>query len=139
MRAARHHGFSIIESLVALAIVAVVSAALLPAVALAGRLQRESAVETEAVTIATATLARVTAQMPAAAASGGSLAARTAGWHAMVSRAGVEAGAADAVYECRWQVSRLAAPASVAVLSVRVIPLAADMAPVTIATAVRDE
>ena len=139
MRAARNHGFSIVESLVALAMVAVVSAALLPAVALAGRLQRESAVETEAVTIASATLERVKAQMPGVAATGGSLEARAAGWYALVNREGAEAGAEDSAYECRWHVSRLAVPATVVVLSVRVIPLAADLPPVTIATAVRDE
>ena len=123
MRAARDHGFSIIESLVALAMVAVVSAAL----------------QTEAVTIASATLERLRAQMPGVAAPGGSLETRTGGWYALVNREGVEAGADDTAYECRWRVSRLAVPATVVVLSVRVIPLAADIPPVTIATAVRDE
>lgn len=139
MRAATPHGFSIVESLVALALMATVSAALLPAVALAARLQRESALETEGVTIAASTLERLRGQMAPAALSGGDLDTRAAGWHAFVDREGAVSGGTNAAYECRWQITRLDAPSNVAVLQVRVIPLAAANLPITLSTAVRDE
>ena len=139
MRDIGHRGFSIIELLVALAMMAVVSAALLPAIALAARLQRESAIETESATIAAAALERVKARMPAVSAPGGSLDGRVAGWHVLVNREGVEVSEAGAAYECRWRIARLDAPAGVVVLSVRVLPLGVAHQALTIATVVRDE
>lgn len=126
-------GFSLAETLVALSLIAVTSAAMLPAIVAAGHLQRESALVTDAARIASARLEALTATA-AAVAEGGSLDASLEGWSAMVDRAGVEAGDDRAVYDCRWRV----AADGVVVVAVRVVPRGAQGG-VTLSTAVRDE
>ena len=85
-------GASIVDLLVALAIMTTVSAAVLPAIALASRLQRDSAVETTAALIAGGRL-EVLKAAPAAGEG-----------HAFLDRDGRAAGIDRAVYECRWRV-----------------------------------
>lgn len=111
-------GVSLIETLVALSLIALVSAALLPAVAAAGRLYRESARESEAVRIAASRL-DVLARSADAGAAGGSLTETQAGWSVFVDRAGAPVPAARAIYECRWRVTA----GRLLVAAVRVVPV----------------
>lgn len=132
------HGFSIIENLVALSLMAVVTAALLPGIALAARLQRDSAIETEAAVIAAARLEHVKAGVAAGViGTGGALDAPMEGWHVMVDREGepAERGAFDS----RWQVTPATAPAGVLIVLVRAVPLADVRGAVTLSTAVAHE
>lgn len=138
MACRRAHGFSIVETLVALSLMAVVTAALLPGIALAARLQRDSAVETEAAVIAAARLEQVKAGVAAdVIGMGGRLDASVEGWCAMVDREG--APAARGAFDSRWQVAPATAPAGVLVVVVRVVPLADPRGAITLATAVTHE
>ena len=92
MACASNRGASIVELLVALAMMVTVSAALLPAVALASRLQRDSAVETEAALIAAARLEALKAAP-----------ARGEG-RDFFDRDGSMTTEDRAVYECRWRI-----------------------------------
>jgi prepilin-type N-terminal cleavage/methylation domain-containing protein len=135
MNATVARGFSLVEALVALALVATASAALLPAVAIAARLQRDSAIETEASLIASATMESVKAGVAARRIGpGGSIDAALDGWHTRVDREG--APGAAAVFECRWRVAPAAAPSGLLILVVRVVPPGG--AAVTLAAAVPD-
>lgn len=123
-------GFSLVEALVALALVTGVSAAILPAIALSARLQRESAIETNAAVLAASRLESLKRDVAAGAiGTGGSLESAIEGWSAPVEPA----------FECRWQVTDLAAPQGARLIAVRVVPLAGNMAPLTIATVVPHE
>lgn len=123
-------GFSLVEALVALALVTGVSAAILPAIVLSARLQRESALETDAAVLAAGRLERLERDVAAGAiGTGGSLESAVEGWSARV----------ESAFECRWQVMALAVPQGVRLIAVRVVPLAGNMAPLTIATVVPDE
>lgn len=122
-------GFSLVEALVALALMTGVSVAILPAIALSARLQRESAIETEAAAIAASRLERLKRDVAAGAVgSGGSLDNAVAGWSTTI----------EPSFQCRWQVMSLAAPQGVRLVAVRVVPLAGN-APVTVATVVRGD
>ncbi|HUF22971.1 MAG TPA: hypothetical protein VMN81_02495 [Vicinamibacterales bacterium] len=133
----RAPGFSLVEALVALALVAGVSAALLPALAGAARLQRDSAIETEAAVIAASRLESLKADVAAGRiGAGGALDAAHDGWHARIDRDGNIATAGTAAYECRWRVALAAAPAGALMLSVRVVPAVGARLAVTISTAV---
>jgi Tfp pilus assembly protein PilV len=129
----RTSGFSLAETLVALSLIAVTSAAMLPAIVAAGQLQRESAHVTDAVRIASA---RLDALLPTAStgAAGGALGASLHGWSAMVDRAGAEVAVERAVYDCRWTV----AVDGVAIVAVRVTARGGP-GDVTLSTAVRRE
>lgn len=131
-------GFSLVETLVALALVAGVSAALPPGLALAARLQRESAIETEAAVIAARFLERLKADVAAGRiGAGGALDAAQEGWHAGIGRGGDIVAAGAGVYDCRWRVAAAPAPAGAWIVSVRVVPVAAAGLAVTISTAVQ--
>lgn len=134
----RASGFSLIEALVALALVAGVSATVPPALAVAARLQRDSAVETEAAVMAASRLESLKADVAAGRISaGGSLDAAHDGWHAGIDRDGNLVAAGRAVYECRWRVTPAPAPAGAWMVSVRVMPAVDARLAVTISTAVR--
>lgn len=133
----RASGFSLIEALVALALVAGVSATLPPALAVAARLQRDSAIETEAAVIAASRLESLKADVAAGRiGGGGSLDAAQDGWHARVDRDGSIVTAGRAAYECRWRVAPAPAPAGAWLVSVRVVPAVGVRLAVTISTAV---
>ena len=118
-------GVSIVELLVALAIMTTVSAALLPAIALASRLQRDSAVETAAALIAAARLELLKA---APAAGEG---------REFVDRDGTPSPVDRASYECRWAVDT--APGAPGALRIIVRAWAiGDRAQVVVATVVPD-
>jgi prepilin-type N-terminal cleavage/methylation domain-containing protein len=132
-------GFSLAETLVALSVLAVASAAMLPAIALAGRLQRDSAVATEAAIIAAARLEGLKADVAAArVARGGSLDAAVDGWHVLLDRAGAPAAAGRAVYECRARVVASVSP-GVAIAAVRVLVRGQAEGAITLSTAVHDD
>ena len=118
-------GVSIIELLVALAMTAVVTAAMLPAIVLASRLQRDSAVETRAAVIASARLE----MLKAAPALGEG--------RELVDRDGRPSEASRATYECRWTVD--AAPGAPGALRIVVRAYGmGDPSHVVIATVVPD-
>lgn len=119
MHHARAHGFSIVESLVALALMASVSAALLPAVAAAARLQRAAALESEAALIAAGRVALLTREIAAGL---------------IAPREGREESGA---FDCRWWVEASSVP-GVLLVRVRVVARAGDAAPVVVSTAVPD-
>jgi prepilin-type N-terminal cleavage/methylation domain-containing protein len=140
MRIYCSRGFSLVETLTALALIASVSAALLPALVLASRLHRDSAIETEAAIIAAARLEDLAAALAAGGlAAGGRLDIADAGWHNVVDRAGAPVARAQASYEVRWAVTPLGGSSRVHVLAVRVVPLANPFAAITLTTAVGDE
>ena len=118
--------------------IAVASAGVLPAIVLAGRLQRDSAVATEAAIIASARLERLKAAAAAGQGPGGSLDVETGGWYVLVDRAGEEVAAERAVYECRLRLLPAASP-SVLVAAVRVSLRGQPEAALTLSTAVHDE
>ena len=121
-------GFSLVETLVALALIATVSAAVLPAIVLASRLQADSAIETEAAAILASRLETLKADVAAGVLDGGgAIDTRVDGWHALMP-----------AFECRWQISPLAAPGGARIIAVRVLPLAKPSAAITIATVVPD-
>ena len=123
-------GFTLVETLVALSLIAVTSAAMLPAIAAAGHLQRESAWETAAVRIAASQVERLLVTAGSAAA-GGSLDAPLAGFSADIDSAGAQVS--GGAYQCRWRITR----GAVVVVAVRVVaPGGRD---VTLSTAVRRE
>lgn len=132
-RVASARGVSLAETLVALSLIAVVSAALLPAVASAGRLYADSARESEAVRIAALRLEALV-ESAAAGVAGGSLAETQDGWSALVDRSGASTSPERAVYECRWRVS--AGSPIVAAVSVAPVGGGPD---VTVSTAVSRE
>jgi type II secretory pathway pseudopilin PulG len=139
VRVGRCTGCSLIETLVALALVATSSAVLLPALAAAARLQRESALETLAVSIAAARLESLAADVAAGRMdAGGDVDAAVEGWHETVDRSGMPGGARTAGFETRWQVAPAPAPAGVLIVIVRVLPLAARAHAVTFSLAVPD-
>jgi type II secretory pathway pseudopilin PulG len=134
----RASGFSLVEALVALALVAGVSAMLPPALAVAARLQRDSAIETEAALIAASRLESLKADVAAGrAGAGGSLDAAHDGWHARIDRDGTIVPAGRAAYECRWRVTPAPAAAGAWMVSVRVVPAVGARLAVTISTAVQ--
>ena len=118
--------------------IAVATAGALPAIVLAGRLQRDSAVATEAAFIAGARLELLKAGVAGGTvATGGSLDASLDGWHAALDRAGAEVIAASAVYDCRWRLAESAAP-GVLIAAVRV-SWRGGAGSLTLSTAVHDE
>ena len=138
MRMHRDSGFSLVEALVALALIATVSAALLPAVALASRLHRESAMQTDAALIGAAHLARLAEAVAASSIGpGGSLDGPAAGWREAVDATGAPAPANGAAFEVRSQVSGIPGGAGVMLAAVRVLPLADRDSAVTFAIVVR--
>lgn len=140
MRSLSIRGFSLVETLVALALTASVSAALLPALAIASRLHRESAIETEAAVIGEARLELLASDAAnGTIGAGGRLDARAEGWHACVDRSGAVVEEHAASFELRWQIVSLVAPAGVTAVSVRVIPVASRGVSITLATVVADE
>ncbi|MBA3949810.1 MAG: type II secretion system protein [Acidobacteria bacterium] len=125
-------GFSIAETLVALSLIAVTSAALLPAIVAAGRLQRDSARETGAVRIAASRIEGLLST-GAAAVPGGSLDESLAGFSQATDSAGAPVAAERAEYDCRWRVSH----GIVVIVAVRVV--ARGGGDVTLSTAVPRE
>jgi type II secretory pathway pseudopilin PulG len=120
-----NHGVSIVELLVALAIMVTVSAALLPAIALASRLQRDSANETEAAVIAAARLEALKATP-----------GRGEG-HDFFDRDGFATTGERAAYECRWRIDT--APGAAGALRIVVHAAAVgERAEVVAATVVPD-
>jgi len=115
----RAHGFSIVETLVALALTASVSAVLLPAVAAAARLQGAAAIESEAALIAAGRIALLKREI-----AGGLI----------EPREGREGAGA---FDCRWWVEPSIVP-GVLIVRVRVVSQAGDAAPVGVSTAVPD-
>lgn len=111
---------------------------MLPAVAQASRLQRDSDLQTAAVLMSVARLERLESAIAAGLGPGGSLKAPADGWHAWLDREGRAVQAADAAFACRWAVSPSAAP-GVLIAAVRVEPRAAPQAAVTLSTAVRHD
>lgn len=133
----RASGFSLIEALVALGIMATVSAALLPAITLASRLHRDSASETSAAVLGAAHVARLTIAVASSSmSSGGSIDESIDGWRQHTDAAGAEAGAGNAVFEVRWQVSNMPHSAGVMLVAVRVVPLATPTTAVTLTAVV---
>lgn len=124
-------GFSLAETLVALTLIAVTSAAMLPAVVAAGRLQRDSAIETGAVRIAASRIERLLSTGIGAA--GGSLDAPLQGFSLTADGAGAPVAADRAEYDCRWRVTR----ALVVIVAVRC--LGRGGGDVTLSTAVPRE
>ena len=118
--------------------IAVASAGVLPAIVLAGRLQRDSAVATEAAIIASSRLERLKADAAAGMPPGGSLDVATGGWYVPLDRAGEDVAADLAVYECRLRLMP-AASSSVLIAAVRVSPRGQSNVTVTLSTAVHDE
>lgn len=125
-------GFSLAETLVALTLIAVTSAAMLPAIAAAARLQRDSARETDGVRIAASRIERLLATAPVAA--GGSLDESLPGFSLTTDRAGAAVSPESAEYDCRWRVTR----GSVVIVAVRVAARGGG-GDVTLATAVARE
>ncbi|MEX2270059.1 MAG: hypothetical protein WD690_01220 [Vicinamibacterales bacterium] len=149
MRTGSARGFSLIETLIALGLTASVSAALLPALAAAARLHRDSAIETEKTIVAAARMEWLAAAVADGTVGiGGRLddapggvqgsPPGTDGWHAFVDRAGMPVEAGRASFESRWQVAALTAAPGVYVLAVRVIPTAAPAAAITLTLVVPD-
>lgn len=137
MRMRGMSGFSLVETLIALALIATVSAALLPAIAIAARLHRDSAIATDAAIIGGAHLARLAS---AAAASGlgagGSLDGALEGWRAHVDATGADVDARAAVFEVRSRISTVTGGDGVWLLAVRVVPLANRDAALTLTVVV---
>jgi len=115
----RAHGFSIVESLVALALMASVSAALLPAVAAAARLQRAAAIESEAALLAAGRLAVLKREI-----ADGLIATR-------------EGTGVSGAFDLRWWVEASAVP-GILLVRVRVVPRAGHAPAVIVSTAVPD-
>lgn len=112
---------------------------MLPAIALAGRLQRDSAVTTESVMIAAARLERLKADVAGGrTAPGGSLDAAVDGWYVLLDRSGAVVPDARAVYECRARVVSSASP-GVVIAAVRVSLRGQAEVGTTLSTAVHDE
>lgn len=133
----RDSGFSLVEALVALALMATVSAALLPAIALASRLHRDSAMQTDAAIIGAAHLARLAGAVAASSIGpGGSLDGPVDGWRDAVDATGAPAPASSAAFEVRSQVSAIPGGAGVMLVAVRVLPLARRDSAVTFASVV---
>ena len=118
--------------------IAVATAAVMPAIVLAGRLQRDSAIATEAALIAGARLELLKTRLMDGVPAGGSLDAPVDGWHTYLDRAGGEVPVARAVYECRSQVAASVSP-GVLIAAVRVSWIGQERAAITLSTAVHDE
>lgn len=104
---------------------ATVSAALLPALALAARLHRDSAIETDAAVIAAVHLTRLAAAVAASEAGvGGGLDTPVDGWRADVDASGAEVDSRAAVFEVRSRISMMPGATHVLLLAVRVVPRA---------------
>ena len=131
MSSCRTSGFSLAETLVALSLIAVTSAAMLPAIAAAGRLQRDSERETAGVRIAASQIETLIATRRLS--PGGSLDASLDGFFATVDGTGAVVPAGYAEYECRWRVSQ----GAVVLIAVRVV--ARGGGEVTLSTAVPRE
>ena len=121
-------GVSVIELLVATAIIATVSAALLPAIALAARLQRESAIEVEASLIAARRLEMLKAEIAAGLAAAGP---------EFLDRSGAAVPIGVAAYECTWSIEAAPGPPGLSRIAVRVAGLGDETA-VVITTVVPD-
>jgi type II secretory pathway pseudopilin PulG len=116
-------GFSLAEALVALALIATVTSAVVPSLAAVARLQRDSSIETVAVLAAASRVARLEADVAAdLAGAGGALDTPQAGWHQLLDRSGLSAPAGIAVFDCRWQI-QAPGPAGILRITVRVVPL----------------
>ena len=112
---------------------------MLPAIALAGRLQRDSAVTSESVMIAAARLERLKADVAEGrTAPGGSLDAAVDGWYVLLDRSGAAVPDARAVYECRARVTPAVSP-GVVIAAVRVSLRGQTDVAITLSTAVHDE
>ena len=122
----------------AAALIASASAAMLPALAQASRLQRDSDLQTSAVLMSVARLQRLESAVAAGLGPGGSLEAPVDAWHAWLDRDGRAVPEAGAAFACRWAVSPSAAP-GVSIAAVRVEPRGAPHAAITLSTAVRHE
>ena len=122
----------------AAALIASATAAMLPALAQAARLQRDSDLQTAAVLMGAARMERVESAVAAGLEPGGSVDAPVDGWHAWLDRDGRAVQEADAAFACRWAVSPSAA-SGVLIAAVRVEPRAAPHAAITLSTAVRHE
>src|SRR5688500_3246885 len=137
MRIHCSRGFSLVETLTALALIAGVSAAPLPALALASRLHRDSALPTQAAIIGANRLEPLGAALAAGApAAGGPRASADPGRNDAVERPGAPSARAHASYEVRWAVAPLGGSSSVYVLAVRVVPIANPVAAITLTSAV---
>lgn len=137
MRIRGTSGVSLVEALIALALMATVSAALLPGIAIAARLHRDSAIQTDAAVIGGAHLARLAAA-PSGISQGGGLDDAVEGWRAYVDATGAEVDAGAAMFEVRSQVSTVAGGGRLRLLAVRVVPLASRDAALTLTVVVRD-
>jgi hypothetical protein len=122
----------------AAAVIASATAAMLPAIAQASRLQRDSDLQTAAVRMGAARLERLEGDITAGLGAGGSLEAPVNGWHDWLDREGRAVPAAEAAFACRWAASPSSA-AGVLIAAVRVEPRAAPYAAITLSTAVRRE
>jgi hypothetical protein len=131
-------GFSLAETLIAAALIASATAAMLPAIAQASRLQRDSDLQTAAVLMSVARLERLESAVAAGLGAGGSLDAPVDGWYAWLDRDGRAVQEADAAFACRWAAAPSAVP-GVLIAAVRVAPRAAPHAAITLSTAVRHE
>jgi hypothetical protein len=107
---------SVIEVLVSTALVAAVSGALLPAIAIAARLQRESAIEVEAALIAARRLAIVKAGIGAGVVAGGV---------EHLDRSGAPAASGAAAYECSWAIEPSPGPPGLLRVTVSVAAIGA--------------
>lgn len=116
--------------------VATVSGALLPAVAIAARLQRESATETEAAVIASTHLERLKAAIEAGGGAGGAIDSAVEGWSAFLTRGGATSDEGAAPFECRWQIAQ--GVPGVWIIRVRVLSRAGPEVDVSIAAVMPD-
>ncbi|MDQ3070501.1 MAG: hypothetical protein M3R55_12335 [Acidobacteriota bacterium] len=140
MRLSCPSGSSLLETLVALALVTSVGAALLPALAMAARLQRESDLETGATLAGSRQIAQIAREIEAAGrGTGGALDIPRSGWQQFVDRDGAPAPVEDAVFDCRWLVTRSEEPAGLLIVHVRVVPLADRGRALTFTTGVPNE
>ena len=130
-------GLSIVEALIAVALVASATAALLPVLAQAARLHRESDLQTRAALIAASRLERLTIAAGGLA-HGGELVTPREGWHAWLDGEGHVVDRAAASFLCVWRVVPVATVAA-DIVTVRVTPLGFEASAVTLSTAVRRE
>jgi hypothetical protein len=124
----RESGLTVIEMLVGLAVFTTVSAAMLPAIALAARLQRDSGIEMEAAIVASRRLETVKIALEDGPVASGS---------AFVDRTGDAAPEDRAVFECRWLVETAPGAPGVSRIAVQVSARGGSVA-VTLSTVVPD-
>lgn len=130
-------GLSLVEALLAVALVASATAALLPVLAQAARLHRESDLQTRAAMLASSRLERLVLAAGGLA-YGGAVDAELEGWHAWLDREGRLVGQDAATFLCTWRLAPAAMPGA-GILTMRVAPVGAEDSAVTLSTAVRRE